>query len=428
MGDMINTKGHEKTPFLHTDSKTLYFSSDGHPGIGGFDIFYTRMDLNGNWIKPINIGYPINSEKDEHGMIVSLDGKKAYFTSGDQGVASNGGLQLVSFPLYEEARPEKVVMMKGTLKDENGDPVKNGSISVTDKQTGEIRDGLVDKETGEYVVVLPVKDPKRPPVKPEKITITLNDEEVIADYGSKVQTINDKDVIVPPGGQIVLVNKKQEVLAKDEKVAEVNGTEKIIKKSDKIRQIDGVDYVVSIDNEVLDIGGEAVIVQKKATEKEKQRYVVSATGKGKAFSTAVLEVDPDSIDGSEKIYAKEAMQIETLAKNKPIRLNEVNFYTNSTILSGKCMDVLDELVVYLNLKNNMKIAIHGHTDNRGDASENLVLSKERAKAVMKFLIANGIDQSRLTYNGFGSSKPKSSNFSEDGRLLNRRVEFVIQSL
>ena len=76
----------------------------------------------------------------------------------------------------------------------------------------------------------------------------------------------------------------------------------------------------------------------------------------------------------------------------------------------------------------MKIAIHGHTDNRGDASENLVLSKERAKAVMKFLIANGIDQSRLTYNGFGSSKPKSSNFSEDGRLLNRRVEFVIQSL
>lgn len=92
------------------------------------------------------------------------------------------------------------------------------------------------------------------------------------------------------------------------------------------------------------------------------------------------------------------------------------------------MDVLDELVVYLNLKNNMKIAIHGHTDNRGDAGENLALSKERAKAVMKFLIANGIDQSRLTYNGFGSSKPKSSNSSENGRLLNRRVEFVIQSL
>ena len=306
--------------------------------IGLYDIKYENQNIPNFYEfkhnRPLsysnNLGFAARSEgrKNPH----FLDGKKAYFTSGDQGVASNGGLQLVSFPLYEEARPEKVVMMKGTLKDENGDPVKNGSISVTDKQTGEIRDGLVDKETGEYVVVLPVKDPKRPPVKPEKITITLNDEEVIADYGSKVQTINDKDVIVPPGGQIVLVNKKQEVLAKDEKVAEVNGTEKIIKKSDKIRQIDGVDYVVSIDNEVLDIGGEAVIVQKKATEKEKQRYVVSATGKGKAFSTAVLEVDPDSIDGSEKIYAKEAMQIETLAKNKPIRLNEVNFYTNSTIV------------------------------------------------------------------------------------------------
>ena len=428
MGDLINTKGHEKTPFLHTDSKTLYFSSDGHPGIGGYDIFYTRMDVNGNWIRPINIGYPINSEKDEHGMIVSLDGKTAYFTSGDQGVASNGGLQLVSFPLYEDARPEKVVMMKGTLKDENGDPVKNGSISVTDKQTGEVHDGLVDKESGEYVVVLPVKDPKRPPVQPEKITITLNDEDVIADYGSEVQQINGKDVLVPPGGKIVLVNKKQEVLAKDEKIAEVNGTEKIIKKSDKIRQIDGVDFVVPVNHEVLDSAGEAVILPKKGIEKEKQRYVVTATGAGKVFTTAVLEIEPDSIDGAEKIYAKEAMQIEMLAKNKPIRLNEVNFYTSSTILNGKCMDVLDELVVFLNLKNNMKIAIHGHTDNRGDADENLALSKERAKSVMEFLIANGIDKSRLTYNGFGSSKPKSSNSTKNGRLVNRRVEFVIQSL
>ena len=92
------------------------------------------------------------------------------------------------------------------------------------------------------------------------------------------------------------------------------------------------------------------------------------------------------------------------------------------------MDILDELVVFLNLKNNMKIAIHGHTDNRGDAAENIALSKERAKSVMDFLISNGVDQSRLTYNGFGSLKPKSSNSTENGRLVNRRVEFVIKSL
>ena len=96
------------------------------------------MDKNGNWIRLKNIGYPINTDKDEHGLIVSLDGKTAYFTRGDQGVAETGGLNLVSFGLHKKARPEKVVMMKGSLKDENGAPVKNGKISVTDKKTGEV--------------------------------------------------------------------------------------------------------------------------------------------------------------------------------------------------------------------------------------------------------------------------------------------------
>lgn len=428
MGPLVNTQGQEKTPFLHTDSKTLYFASDGHPGVGGYDIYYTRMDKNGNWIRPKNIGYPINTEKDEHGLIVSLDGKTAYYTSGNKGNALTGGLNLVSFGLHKDARPEKVVMMKGILNDENGEAVKNGRISVRDKQTGEVHDGLVDEETGEYVVVMPVKDPLKKEIEPEKVTMSVNGEDVDVDYGSQVKTINGKQVIVPPGGKIVLVNENKEVLAKNERVAEVNGKEEIIKKSDKVRKIDGVDMVVPSDHEIVDMVGEAVVVPKKSEEDLKQRFVVTATGDGKAFSTKTLEIDPKEVDGAKKVYPKDPIKIETLSKDKPIRLNEVNFSTSSAILNGKSMDILDELVNFLKMKPSMKIEIHGHTDNRGVASVNLTLSRNRAKSVMQFLIDSGIDATRLSFKGFGQTKPKASNSTEEGRLTNRRVEFVITQL
>lgn len=428
MGELINTKGNEKTPFLHTDSRTLYFASNGHPGMGGYDIFYTRMDENGNWTKPTNIGYPINTEKDQHGLIVSLNGKTAFFTSGEQGNPRTGGLDLVSFPLYESARPEKVAMMKGTLKDENGNPVKNGKISITDKKTGEVHNGLVDEETGDYVVVVPIEDPDRPKVKPTQIKLVVNGEEVEADYGSKVEVINGKEVILPPGGKIVKVNKKKEIIKKDEIVAVVNGKEKIINKSDKVRKIDGVDVVVPSDHEVVDLDGEAMVVPKKDLKKnetEAQRLVIKATGDNKAFATAVVEINPDTVDGATKMYAKKPIEIQTLEKNKPIRLNEVNFATSSSILNGKSMDILDELVTFLKMKPTMSISVHGHTDNRGGAASNLKLSKDRAKSVMQFLIDNGIEKERLSFEGFGQTKPKASNNTEKGRAINRRVEFVI---
>ena len=77
----LNTSGNEKSPFIHSDSKTLYFSCNARKGAGGYDIYYMRADENGEWTEPKNIGYPINSDKDEHGLIVSTDGSTAYYAS-----------------------------------------------------------------------------------------------------------------------------------------------------------------------------------------------------------------------------------------------------------------------------------------------------------------------------------------------------------
>ena len=106
----INTVGRDKAPFLHQDSQTMYFASDTDPdcdgcrmGMGGLDIFYTRLDDEGNWSTPKNIGYPINTEGDDIGLFVSTDGHFAYFSSTNE----NTSHDIYRFELYEEARPEK---------------------------------------------------------------------------------------------------------------------------------------------------------------------------------------------------------------------------------------------------------------------------------------------------------------------------------
>ena len=75
----VNTPGNEKSPFLHPDSETLYFSSDTHLGIGGLDIFYSKKDSSGNWSNPKNIGYPINTEFDDLAFLLVTMVKQLIF-------------------------------------------------------------------------------------------------------------------------------------------------------------------------------------------------------------------------------------------------------------------------------------------------------------------------------------------------------------
>ena len=163
----INTQADEKSPFLHPDNQTLYFSSNGHKGLGGLDIFYVKKDTAGNWGEPQNIGYPINSDADDLGLFVSTDGKTAYFASNK--LEGKGGWDVYQFPLYKEARPERVLFLKGDVLDEFGDPLIASSIeikSMKDKSTFEVD---VDVETGRYVAAV-VLD------KDEDVMVTVKDD------------------------------------------------------------------------------------------------------------------------------------------------------------------------------------------------------------------------------------------------------------
>ena len=107
LGPVINTKGTEMAPFIHPDGKTLYFSSDTHTGMGGYDLCVSRRNEQGEWSEPINLGYPINTPGDEINFIVAADGHTALISSIREG--GYGGYDIYAFQLKEEdLKPEPV--------------------------------------------------------------------------------------------------------------------------------------------------------------------------------------------------------------------------------------------------------------------------------------------------------------------------------
>jgi outer membrane protein OmpA-like peptidoglycan-associated protein len=157
LGRGINTPYAERTPFMHSDFETMYFASDGHPGVGGLDIFYSRMDSTGKWTEPKNIGVPINTKGDDFGLIVSTDGHLGYFSSNEPSRVlgrSIGRDDIYSFELYKEARPQDVSFFKGKIEDKAVGEVKNFTVEVTDAVTKKVTKAVVDSSTGDFAVVL----------------------------------------------------------------------------------------------------------------------------------------------------------------------------------------------------------------------------------------------------------------------------------
>lgn len=159
LGKTINTPYAERSPFMHSDFETMYFSSDGHPGVGGLDIFYSRLE-DGKWSEPKNIGVPINTKGDDLGFFVSTDGHYGYFASNEPSRTlgrSVGKYDIYSFDLYKEARPQDVAFLKGKIEDKSNSDVKNFTLEVTDAVTKKVTKGVVDSASGDFAVVINTK-------------------------------------------------------------------------------------------------------------------------------------------------------------------------------------------------------------------------------------------------------------------------------
>ncbi|HLP71714.1 MAG TPA: OmpA family protein [Bacteroidales bacterium] len=151
-GFTINTSGDEMSPFIHFDGKTLYFSSDGRTGMGGFDIFKTTLREDSTWEEPHNLGYPINTYNDETGLIIGSDGSKAYFSSLRD---TKAGKDIFYFDVYESARPNPVSYLKGKVYDR-----ETGKLLKADYELINLSDGRTALKnstdaTGSFLVCLP---------------------------------------------------------------------------------------------------------------------------------------------------------------------------------------------------------------------------------------------------------------------------------
>jgi outer membrane protein OmpA-like peptidoglycan-associated protein len=155
LGDTINTSGNEMAPFIHPDGRTLYFSSTGLPGMGGADLFVSRLSANNRWLKPENLGYPVNTKLDEINLIINAKGNEAYISAERKN--GFGNTDIYRFELPSQSRPSSVSYVHGKVYDKNTLNPLSASFELIDMQSNAVVvSSSSDAVTGEFMMSLPV--------------------------------------------------------------------------------------------------------------------------------------------------------------------------------------------------------------------------------------------------------------------------------
>lgn len=153
LGGIINTPGREEGVFIHPDGQTLYFSSDGHPGLGDNDIFMSKKQSDGTWGKPVNLGFPINTSKDEFDFTVDAMGNYAYMTSDREG--GYGDWDIYKFELPDDYKPKPVTYMKGKVYDAKTTLPLSAHFELIELEKGEKVVESTANGAGRFLVCLP---------------------------------------------------------------------------------------------------------------------------------------------------------------------------------------------------------------------------------------------------------------------------------
>jgi len=309
LGPGINTSGDEQCPFIHADNQTLYFTSNFWQGYGDEDLFYVKRGPNGDWSKPVNLGYPINTINREATLFVDASGKTAYYASDRSD--SKGGMDIYSFELREDLRPNKTLWVKGQVFDKKTTKGLPSAVELIDLSGKQTLSKVQTDEQGHYLITLPI----------------------------------------------------------------------------------GKDYVFNVN---------------------RQGYLFYSD------NFFLSHHDPDSV------YEKN-IPLQPIEANASIVLNNVFFDVNKFDLKPESQIELDKIVQLLKDNPTLKIQISGHTDNAGKPSDNLTLSNNRAKTVVSYLINKQVSSQRLSYKGFGETKPVADNKTPENRAKNRRTELKVVS-
>ncbi|MBN1181202.1 MAG: OmpA family protein [Bacteroidales bacterium] len=339
IGPNLNTEYDEECVALHPNDSILYFSSKGHDGMGGYDIFMSQMSEGGGWKDPVNIGYPINTSDDDIFYRVAKNGKYSYYSANRENSQGEKDIYRVTF-LGEEKE-----MIMGTV-----DVLWAG-------------------------IAYPAKSIFFEPPIPIKVDTTLLLKGKVLDSESQNPIVAKMEVID---------NANNKVIA-----TAVSGS-------------DGA-YKINLP--------------------EKKNYAIEILARGYLFFLEVMDLMSEP---SNEVIEKNFL-LESVEVGAKVVLKNIFFETGKSTLKSESYYELNNIIRFLQENPSLRLEISGHTDNVGSAKTNQKLSEARAKAVVDYLVANGIPASNLTYAGYGFDQPVAPNTTAEGRALNRRVEFKILS-
>ena len=371
LGEEINTKYSETTPFLSADGKTLYFSSDRPGGQGSQDIYLTRRldDTWQHWRKPQNLGSPINTDEYDAYYSIAAKGDYAYFMSGK---GSLGKKDIFRLALEAQSPPGG-----GSVNESPGGP---GSV----KESGGNESGGKDSggKIGNAPTDAAMADSRFGPSSTRSVTSQESDPVVLLSG----TVLNQQTGKVPEDASVTYEDLSNGKVLGQAKPDPITGKYKL----------------------VLPYG---------------KNYGITAKAKGLIPTSTNLDLS--TMRGRYLELDDRDLSMVPLVKGNTATINNLFFDLGKAILKPESEPELKRILQVMKENIALVIEISGHTDNTGSDEINNKLSLERANAVKENLLKGGIDQARIRTKGYGKSKPKADNATEEGRQINRRVEIEI---
>lgn len=444
LGPDINTKANEDAPFIHPSKKLLFFTTDGHNGIGGNDIYKTELN-EGNWSVPKNMGYPINTTANDNYFTLIADGSRGYFSSDRKGGYGGQDIYVMDMPENYETIP--LTMIKGRILDADTDKPLPTEIYMIDTDTNEKLDFVYhpNKETGNYLIILPPSKSYDMIIKsegflPYTLNIDVPNQTEFHELYQKIylKTIKHFDVIVGQEVQVknafykthdeTVENQRQKheaSLIEYDSIDAYELMEDLIAAGDQV----AIDYLIGllmIENPIEEVSFED---QNENLQSAKRVYFYDESDESKFEKKKV---------GGEVIYClptmfvtKEAKEQKKLAEESGTKYDEqlftkvfnVYFNAGESAFDKKYEEDLDLILNDLKKHEGVGIEISGYASSEGDEELNKNLSNERAIAVVDYLNHRGIVRRRIIAKGFGATDNES-----EGKEESRRVELRIVAL
>lgn len=405
-GPEINTNGNEMFPFVDPVGN-LYFSSDGHLGLGGLDIFYAPMVSYSRAKKSINLGAPINSNKDDFGLITDTERTKGYFSSNRKEGGKDDDIYRFTRqgPLYACRDLTVAVYDQAT-----GEPLAQAVIQLDDKSSpGGVRQ--LQTDSAGYVLLCLAAE--------NKFTFVASREGYQNNtLGFTTESFDDER---PSRLEIPLQRIVTRAVSKPTDL-KLNASGRVLAQKGT-KALPGVTVAVKDDS---DGSTQKVTTDSNGSYRFKavpgHNYTLDVrTDNYGTFGKKIVGYDPTH---------DSAATIQMFEKGDVVNIDNIYYDLDKAMIRADAAYELNKVVGLLEKYPSMRIELGAHTDSRATARYNKILSNNRAKAGREYLMSKGIAGDRITSKGFGESKlvnkcGDNNTCTEEEHQKNRRTEIRV---